>query len=119
MITIANFSHPLSAEALELIGRHPALMNGSGVREIVVAAQFDLTGDLVRQVREMVEQAVNQAGHKYDIDCFIPPALSFAAALLPPHLPRSHMIVMARDAGTPPRFMPVGLIRSVDLFGPG
>ena len=117
MITIANFSHPLSAEALEDIDRYHAL-NG-GVREIVVAAQFDLTGDLVRQVREMVEQAVNQAGHKYDIDCFIPPALSFAAALLPPHLPRSHMIVMARDAGTPPRFMPVGLIRSVDLFGPG
>lgn len=113
MITIANFSHPLSASALDYLDRHHAL-NG-GVREIVVAAQFDLTGDLVRQVSEMVDQVVAQAGSKYNVDCFIPPALNFAAALVPSLLPVSHMIVVARDGGTPPKFMPVGIVRSVDM----
>lgn len=113
MITIANFSHPLSPEATAYIDQFLAL-NG-GVREIIVPANFDLARDLTIQVGEIVDDAINQAGgNKYDIDCFIPPALNFAAVFIPAMLPTANMIVMARS-GTPPSFMPAQLVRAGDM----
>lgn len=113
MITIANFSHPLSPEATAYIDQFHAL-NG-GIREIIVPAQFDLAKDLTIQVGEIVADAINQAeGSKYNIDCFIPPALSFAAVFIPSLLPTANMIVMARS-GTPPVFMPAQLVSAGDM----
>ena len=115
MITIANFSHPLSQAAKEYMDRMYAA--GGGLHIIDVPVQIDTDKPLARQVEALVAVAVSQANNNAaNIDMFIPPGLNFAAVFLPALLPTAHMIVMAR-VGTPPTFMPVQVVRSREMKG--
>jgi len=114
MLTLLNFSHPLSDEGRE------ALKNLAGdveITEINVPCQIDLGKPLEAEVTRLVHEAFFRVNTPLDVDMVIPPSLSYAAALLP--------LVWARLAGTwtanivvvskvpdslPPRFVPSQIV---------
>lgn len=111
MITVINFSHPLTADAQAAIARE----YGGGEAEVHdVPVRVDMTRDLVTQTDAVLKAAVKAAGGNIlNVDCVVLPGLSVVAALLMRSLPHANIIVIAAEKGSlPPKFMPVQLVPS-------
>lgn len=107
MLTIINFSHPLSAEAEAALPEH---LGVEAVRVHIVPVQVDLAAELQSQVNELVAVAVAAAGgNRLNIDCIIPPGHAAVAAMLARELPHANLLVL-RAVGTPPRYRPAQLV---------
>lgn len=115
MITVVNFSHPLSDDAKRVIA------DGYGwgdAKFVDVRVHVDRAAPLVPQVDAIVDAAARAAspvsgGNKYDIDCVILPGLSDVAWLLAEHFEHANVIRMAQAPNViPPKFMPVEIIHS-------
>lgn len=119
MIIIVNYSHPLTEGVLAEISR----IEQEEVSQVVVPCQLDMTPgeDLLEQVRQL-------EGHWHATQYYqpnatlylVPPAMSYAAAILTAHLsyaisdamtPIPPTIVWTTKVGMPPRFMLGGIIK--------
>lgn len=119
MIIIVNYSHPLTQEVLNEISR----IEQDEVRQELVTCQLDMTPgeDLLTQISYLEEfwygiQADNPQATMY----LVPPAMSYAAAILTAHLsyaisdamaPIHPTIVWIAKVGMPPKFVLGGIIR--------
>ena len=112
MITVCNFSHPLSAEARDYISREWGTQDPDQFIDIRV--QIDRNQPLLPQVNAIVADATTRAGGNiYNIDCIVLPGLSDVAFLLAEYFEHANVIRMnAVPNSLPPKFMPVELIRS-------
>jgi hypothetical protein len=118
MITVLNFSHPLNPEAAaEIKTRY-----GAGEAALcTIPVQVDLTQPLMPQIERIFQEALRAvrdvygaegAGSPLNVDCLILPGLSAVAVPLANRFPTANLIVMASNGSTPPKFMPVELLRS-------
>lgn len=112
MITVCNFSHPLSAEARDYISREWGTQDPDLF--IDVRVQIDRNAPILPQVMSIVADATTRAGGNiYNIDCIVLPGLSDVAFLLTESFEHANVIRMnAVPNSLPPKFMPVELIRS-------
>lgn len=112
MITVCNFSHPLSAEARDTISREWGTQDPDAFIDIRV--QIDRNAPILPQVNAIVADATTRAGGNiYNIDCIVLPGLSDVAFLLAEHFEHANVIRMnAVPNSIPPKFMPCELIRS-------
>lgn len=111
MITVVNFSHPLSPEARDKIASE---WGGGDVRVVDVKVQIDFAVGLAAQCELIAALAVNAVGgNPLNIDCVILPGLSAAAGYIARRFAHANIIVISQVAGsTPVRFMPTELIRA-------
>ena len=119
MIIIVNYSHPLTEEVLAEISR----IEQEDVSQVVVPCQLDMTpgADLLSQVRSLEEFWHRvQSDNPQDTLYLVPPAMSYAAAILTAHLsyaisdamaPIHPTIVWTAKVGMPPRFVLGGIIK--------
>lgn len=112
MITVCNFSHPLSAEARDYISREWGTQDPDQFVDVHV--QIDRNAPILPQVQQIVADATTRAaGNIYNIDCIVLPGLSDVAFLLAEHFEHANVIRMnAVPNALPPKFMPCELIRS-------
>lgn len=112
MITIVNFSHPLTAEARDYISREWGTNDPDAFIDIRV--QIDRAAPLLPQVMSIVADAIIRAGGNIlNIDCIVLPGLSDVAFLLAEYFEHANVIRMnAVPNSIPPKFMPIELIRS-------
>ncbi len=107
MITLVNFSHPLSPAAEAMLSEEIA---GGDLRVVNIRVQVDLAAPLAPQVEALVAEATAAAGgNPLNIDCIIPPGHAAVAAMVKSALPRAHLIVL-RPVGTPPQFVPAHIV---------
>jgi hypothetical protein len=109
-LTVLNFAHPLTADQIDAIKRE---MRADEVNVIHVPAQFDLDAPLQPQVRDLVEQAMNQMTEKPETLIINYPSLNYAAVLVDQELVFYDEILPAQvsmlrlrpvKGATPPRF---------------
>jgi len=111
MTTLINFSHPLSLEAKEQT--EVDYVQGSMLRVFDVAVQVDQSVPLAPQVGRIVDQAIELAGGRLNIDMIVLPGLASVAVLVAEALPTANILRLVAAPGvTPPKFMPVELIRA-------
>ena len=112
MITVCNFSHPLSAEARDYISREWGTQDPD--QFIDVHVQIDRNAPIHMQVQRIVDDVTAAAGGNIlNIDCIVLPGLSDVAFLLAEHFEHVNIIRMnAVPNVLPPKFMPCELIRS-------
>lgn len=112
MITVVNFSHPLSADACDFIAREWG--GDAAPRVIDVRVQIDFSQPVAAQCRAVAAAALNVVGgNGLNVDCIILPGLAVVAAYLARRFLSANIIVVAPVAGaTPVRFMPVELIQA-------
>lgn len=112
MITVCNFSHPLTPEARDYISREWGTQDPDAF--IDVRVQIDRAAPLLPQVEQIVNDAITRAGGNiYNIDCIVLPGLSDVAFLLAEHFEHANVIRMnAVPNSLPPKFMPAELVRS-------
>lgn len=118
MITVCNFSHPLSAEARDYISREWGTQDPDAF--IDVRVQIDRSAPLLPQVNAIITDATTRAGGNIlNIDCIVLPGLSDVAFLLAEHFEHANVIRMnAVPNSLPPKFMPCELIRSKNYRKP-
>ena len=118
MITVCNFSHPLSAEARDYISREWGTQDPDAF--IDVRVQIDRNTPILQQVEQIVADATEAAGGNiYNIDCIVLPGLSDVAFLLAECFEHANVIRMnAVPNSLPPKFMPCELIRSKNYRKP-
>lgn len=126
MLCVVNFSHPLNPAAKAEIAERYGQMTETNVLDVPV--QVDFTQPLMPQVERIYQDALrkvgeafgsSQAGHAANVDCMILPGLNIVAVLLANKFKTTNIIVMAGEpSATPPRFMPVELIRSFQWHTP-
>jgi hypothetical protein len=111
MVTVINFSHPLSEAAKDFISRKWCAGDATFID---VACQFNFARPLLAQILDACREAIVRVdGDKFNIDCIIPPGLSFAAAVISREFDFAHIIVVSRQADSiPPVFMPTEFIRA-------
>jgi len=119
MIIIINYSHPLTEEVLAEISR----IEQDEVRQEVVISQLDMTpgADLADQISDLEEFWYRvQSDNPQDTLYLVPPAMSYAAAILTAHLsyaisdamtPIHPTIVWTAKVGMPPKFVLGGIIK--------
>lgn len=111
MITVINFSHPLSDEAREFISRKYGW--GDAVFHDV-RVQIERSEPILPQVEQIAANAIGLAqGNAYNVDCIILPGLAEVAVLIVELFGHANIIRMSQVPNTlPPRFMPIELIHS-------
>lgn len=102
MITVLNFSHPLSKPAREHLNA-PGVAGEGGAVIIRVPVQVDLEAPIIPQVDEIVRDAfqrMSAAGitpNAVNVDCIVPPGLSVVAVPLCNRFPTANLISLRRD----------------------
>ena len=123
MITVINFSHPLSDAAREklpeVVGAQP---DDIIVHHIPVHIQ-DMA-NVRQEVQDLLAQAVFAAGgNHHNVDCIIPPGHGLVSAAMVATMAKTwrylpNLIVMASEKGAlTPKFLPVGLVRGGTISG--
>lgn len=119
MITLVNFSHPLSLLATQQIETMYA--EGTHLQVCNVAVQLDEDKPPVGQVKAILSEAIEKANGPMNIDIIILPGYSPVAALLVLEFVKSCKylpnILILKKAGIG-RYLPNYLIRG-SLYAPG
>jgi len=102
MITVLNFSHPLSESNREYLNT-PSVAGAGGAVIIDVPVQVDLTDPISAQVDAIVRDAferMSAAGitpSPANVDCIVPPGLSIVAVPICNRFPAAKLVALRRD----------------------
>ena len=116
MVTVINFSHPMSQDALDALSE---VVGTDDVTVYHIPVHINDMENVRNEVRSLLEQAVDAAGgNPLNVDCMVPPGHGLGAAVMVAEMTKlwgylPHFIVVGRVPDTvPPRWKPSKLIRN-------